>query len=405
MSTNWTDITTTDATAIAMGNDDETKEARKFHGYLATIIALLGVVINAVTIVTIRKSKNYKDIKKDLIFVLNLLVVNFLSSVLVLGAMAGSAQSKSAQPNTIHCKSLRYMEFICKGSEYFALLLISANRYLMIVHPNVHRKLFFKDRNIVLVIILSNCICPLLFIPQMLDDWRNPKYNVYTSTCIHEGTRNLDFIITMVMFVLLMPLLAFFYLALLYKVCTVRKRVRDVIGSAYDAKNRKQDNRLAMIVVVILTKMAVTYLPYFILSIVNPRGSSMLDNRRYNIYLHMTLLYLNYTNNFTNAVFFLLTHYGLRRTCHIYCSKLCVSRSFKTELVVYDTKTSNRSENGREKTGANTDADKRHVSCCLTTESLCNSAVDDPNGAKIQTVEPMTVKEVKQVSVNLEQYI
>lgn len=267
-----------------------------FTSHKAMIISLatVGAILNSVGIIAVVKGGLYSQ--KSFAFVLNLFVSNFLMSSV--GILPTFLETSSYDDT---CSILGFIVFSLGGTCLYSMLLISLNHYILIVHFRRY-DVIYSVRNTRIILILSWIIPQLLSIPPATGLWSRFTFNRVTLNCTPmKSDDSYKTFVGLFTFSITVPVFSFCYFEIARKALSSRFRV--TTEEQRNNSQRQIDQRQLMrSILLIITLFASINIPYFALSIVDPKKEKV------SLQIHSFALYLGTSNFFINTLVFLTTN-------------------------------------------------------------------------------------------------
>ncbi|XP_062574318.1 G-protein coupled receptor moody-like [Saccostrea cucullata] len=140
--------------------DQEITWNLSMHKVITTILIVVGTVINFVAIFVILKGGLYRQ--KPFTFVLNLFVGNLLMCSIGFPLYITPAFS-SIPRHDVNCPFSGFFMFSLTGTSLLNLVLISINRYILIVQFTYYERIYSK-RNTLMILVVSWLFYPIIYI-------------------------------------------------------------------------------------------------------------------------------------------------------------------------------------------------------------------------------------------------
>lgn len=298
--------------------DQVSYDLRIFVRVFCILLSIFGVVVNIVNIVAILKYKLQKE--PSIFCILNLTINNTLICVIVLPSTAKNTYTENVEDLDMpSCIMAGFVTFGLFGAEFFSMLLISLNRYLMFLHVGLYRKLFMNSRNLALVTMFSwSFPFAILFMP-LTNAWGSFTYKAKKFVCDPFHVMFYRIFIMVAIIICTLPLLLFCYGKILHKVLSNKKRIdvaratnasQTVISTISSAVKSKQDRpasasfpekknkerHLILSVTAIFVTYGVLYLPFIVLNLYDP------DMTKVDSILHASSTYLGWSHCVINTL-------------------------------------------------------------------------------------------------------
>ncbi|XP_021368227.1 protein trapped in endoderm-1-like [Mizuhopecten yessoensis] len=281
-------------------------ETQLLHNVAATTIASLGFITNASTILAIIKTRLYRE--AAILLVLNLIMLNLIPCVFSLpyiSYLSFTHQERVAgKVDDTLCKIMGFLTYSMVGSEILGLILICTNRYILVVHFDKYQQIYKRKFNVVVMLVVSWSIYPILLIFPASEVWGQLKYDPQRFFCHPFNGDSYSSFLTLLTVGVSMPILAFCYIAMIYKVWTSKFKVdasRSIHQSTYQpnkpgTRRYKQERQLVITVILILTTFTLLYTPFILLSILDQ------DDSKYDPIIIIACLYTAWSHTVINPL-------------------------------------------------------------------------------------------------------
>ena len=230
-------------------NSSDPEEIRLYYnqGYVyvravgACINSAVGSVLNIGAVVLLAKFSKQNPQNR---LMMNLCVTNILFCTVVMPFLAYSHFHSSTLPQTIPdctCRIMAYLIFITQGQSFCSLLLITLNRYFIIVHPH-SKYLGFGGFKKTLVLVLGAWLLSLtLTFPPVIGLWGRYGYEPYLGVCtlvrFYEHSNRIYTLSTGILsFFLPLFIMMYAYSFILYVVWSQKKKIHH--GNSQVEKNQ-----------------------------------------------------------------------------------------------------------------------------------------------------------------------
>ncbi|OWF43215.1 G-protein coupled receptor moody-like [Mizuhopecten yessoensis] len=335
---------TTVLSSLDNSTSNEKISTRSLHQVGAPLIATLGFIANTLILIAIIKAKLYRQ--NVILFVLNLVINNALVCASSLPYIAVMAFSYSGEVNLALCQFMGYITYSITASELLGLNLVAINRYFLIVRYSTYLEIYNKKKNIAIMIAVSWIVYPVLMVFPATNVWGSMSYDRYRFLC-HPFKTNDSFGKFLVGFALLttVPLIIFGYISILPKVFKTNQQVnltrsKSVITKRTADKPRKREIRLVSLVIMLLTSFCFMYLPFAIMSIIDPT-TSLYDPK-----IHIGFVYVAWAHCLVNPLLYAVMNRQIRRAIKDLflvpggkdvVSGITTVNQSRTDLITYDT--------------------------------------------------------------------
>ncbi|XP_069131672.1 protein trapped in endoderm-1-like [Argopecten irradians] len=286
------------------GFDSVSMETILLHNVAATTIATLGCVANIGTIVAIIKTRLHQE--AAMLFVLNLIILNLIPCVSTLPYIAYLSFTDrdphlTKKADTTFCRIMGYFTYSIVGTEIIGLILISVNRYILIVHFNKYEQIYKRRWNKILMLAVSWSIYPIILLLPVTEAWGQFKYD-HTRFFCHPFNKDSFGTFIAIFCGSSLPVLAFCYIAMIKKVWKSRFMVnarptiqRATVQTLTSYTRYKQDMHLIITVILILTTFSVLYTPFLVISIFPTRDPMIVVSSVYTGWTHCVINTLVYS--------------------------------------------------------------------------------------------------------------
>lgn len=268
---------------------------RIIHNVLATLMSVIGFLLNFVIILTIVRYRLYRQ--TVIVFILNLSILYCISSGVSLTYISyNSFTIYTNQPfSEKTCRGLGFITYATVGSELTALLLISFNRYTLIVHMDKYNKIYGKHRNVGIMLCASWMVYILLFMMPTTEVWGTMIYDKNRFICqpFLIGDSFSKFIAYFAAGTTMPPLI-FCYIGIIWKVNSTKRKLNKVS----DKNTTKRPMKMPFMIIAILTTFGVFYLPYIFV-----QGTDS-NAEKYDIRVHIVTVYLAWAHLLFNPILY-----------------------------------------------------------------------------------------------------
>lgn len=293
--------------------DCVTDDLRMAVRLFCILLSISGFVVNVVSIVAILRNKLHKE--PSIFCILNLTINNTLMCVIVLPSTIRNTYVEDIQDLPLPtCIVAGFITFGLFGAEFFCMVLISLNRYLMFLHHGMYRKLFTKPKNLALMTIFSwSFPFSMLFMP-LTNAWGSFTYKEKKFVCDPFHVMFYRIFIMVAIIICTLPVLLYCYGKILHKVLRNKKRIgvsRSLNASQVAIPTvsatvrksterlptyRKKEHNLICSVSAIFITYAILYSPCIVLNIYDP------DMKTVNPIMHAISTYLGWSHCVINTL-------------------------------------------------------------------------------------------------------
>ncbi|XP_061177712.1 melatonin receptor type 1B-A-like [Saccostrea echinata] len=266
---------------------------RTLHQTLSTFIAVVGTILNLIAISVLVKGGLYRQ--SPFKFVLNLFVSNLFMCSVCLPIISSYTFSEHLENNGV-CSFYGYIIYSILGTAVLNIVLISLNRYFLIVRFTLYRKIY-TARNIRIMLAVVWTFYPILFLFPLSGIWGSFSYDRFRFIChpVHssDGFRDFAFTITLLLTV---PSILFCYIEILKKVNSTFRRVRNLQRA--QARRLRNERQLVRTILVTIILFSCMNLPFIVLSIADP----YMDKA--SLAAHGFVIYLGWSNAVINPMIY-----------------------------------------------------------------------------------------------------
>lgn len=315
-------VVTTMYSNTSTEDDQVSSSVRILHNVCSTTIAITGFIANFLTIIAILKSRLNQQ--TGIPFILNLMGNNCLACVISLPLISASSFMPHINFTHTECVIIAYITESILGTELLALILISLNRYILIVHLDIYHKIFSERRNTVIMIVSSWLVYPILLLFPVTQIWGSFLYDKNRFIChpflIDDGFGR--FIIAFALITTIPPLV-YSYLAIVYKVWSSRRKINllQSTSNTNESEEReklrnKNDMQLVLTVILILTTFGILYVPFLSMALMDPQMI------KFDIILHISSIYIGWLHCVINPIVYSVINSHTKQACsRIFCCK------------------------------------------------------------------------------------
>ncbi|XP_062591909.1 G-protein coupled receptor moody-like [Saccostrea cucullata] len=266
---------------------------RTLHQTLSTFIAIVGTILNLLAIFVLIKGRLHRQ--SPFKFVLNLFVSNLLMCSVCLPIISSYSFSVNLENNGA-CAFYGYVIYSILGTAVLNIVLISLNRYFLIVRFTLYRKIY-TARNMRIMLAVVWTFYPVLFLFPLTGIWGKFSYDRFRFIChpVHsiDGFREFAFIITLLLTV---PSILFCYIEILKKVNSTFRRVRTLQRA--QARRLRNERQLVRTILVTILLFSCMNLPFIVLSIADPNMDKV------SLAVHGFVIYLGWSNAVINPMIY-----------------------------------------------------------------------------------------------------
>ncbi|XP_048728658.2 G-protein coupled receptor moody-like [Ostrea edulis] len=273
--------------------EDELSWNRTLHQTLSLSISVVGTLLNVLATSVIVKGGLYKQ--SSFKFVLNLFLSNFFLCAMCLPIVFYTTLSPNFGSSGL-CPVFGYIIYCVLGTKMLSIVLISLNRYFLIVKYTLYPKVY-TARNIRLMFVVNWTFYPFVLAFPLSEIWGTFAYEKHRFICnpLHSSWDYRVFII-ITTFVITVPAIIFSYVGILRVVNSNFRRVNTLQKvKAQRLKNDKQLVRTILATIILYTTMNV---PFLVLSIADPHTESV------NIIVYDVAIYLGWSNALMNPLIY-----------------------------------------------------------------------------------------------------
>lgn len=274
---------------------------RTIHQVLSSTIAIIGTILNLVAIFVLYKEGLHRQ--SPFKFVLNLFVSNFLMCSVCLPIISYCSfflDADSIGP----CPFYGYIIYSIVGTAVLNIVLISFNRYFLIVRFNIYHRIY-TARNIRIILVVVWTFYPTLLLFPLTNLWGAFTYDNLRFTCnpLHSISSFRVFILVTTV-IITVPTILFCYVEILRKVNSSFRRVASLnSGVVQRMRNDRQLVRTILVTIILFTCMN---LPFIVLSILDPHLSKV------DLWIHVFAIYLGWSNSMVNPLIYSTLNYQIK---------------------------------------------------------------------------------------------
>ncbi|XP_046378203.1 G-protein coupled receptor moody-like [Haliotis rufescens] len=279
-------------------------ELRIFHSVSSIAIAIAGTVGNIISIYRLtRKSQRQQTCN---IYLVNLSVNNLLSSGIILPLIAVNSFFNGWIYGLVFCKLFGYVLYTNICVEGNAITLLTFNRFLKIVHPNTYNTVYGRPRNNAIIIAVSWLFYAVLLIFPVTDIMGEFGYDPNKKYCGMSKKDNFALIIAACFLLTSVPLICYSYVSIFLTFKKSKQKIADKktdITSTEQTNtgiNSRQEMRLLRMIIMIMVCFLLTYTPYSVITVVDPRME--LAGRLINT----IIIYICWSHLFINPIIYIL---------------------------------------------------------------------------------------------------
>ncbi|XP_069133815.1 protein trapped in endoderm-1-like [Argopecten irradians] len=294
-------------------------DVRFYHNIAATITSVVGFPANLAILVAIFKTKLHRHV--GTVFILNLVINNMVVCVTCLpyiSILSFTVPDLSTEGvNLGFCRFMGYIAYSIKGSELFGLVLISVNRYLIVVHFGKYQQIYSSRWNIIKMLVLSWMIYPLVLLFPLTELWGKLEYDPNRFFCQPFYAQN-SFKRFLLPFAMIssIPVILYCYVGILIRfwisketINAIRSKSRSSNSSIIHGKYTRRDMRLVVMVMLILTTFFFLYMPFVVMSVLDPQM------KIYSPILHLTFIYMSWARCLVNPLVYSIMNPRIRNAC------------------------------------------------------------------------------------------
>lgn len=274
---------------------------RSMHQTLSTAIAIIGTLLNSVAIFIVFKEGLHRQ--SPFKFVLNLFASNFLMCSVCLPIISYCTFTLDNDSIGL-CAFYGYIIYSIVGTAVLNIVLISFNRYFLIVRFNLYQRIY-TARNIRIILLVVWGLYPTLLVFPLTNAWGTFTYDNLRFMCnpLHSTLSFRVFILVTTM-ILTVPTILFCYIEILRKVNSSFRRVTSLNSVPNQrARNDKQLVRTILLTIILFTCMN---LPFILLSIFDPHLEKVTPG------IHGFVIYLGWSNSLVNPLIYSTLNYQIK---------------------------------------------------------------------------------------------
>ena len=285
-------------TNVNIASNETSEELRVVQLVFALVLSAVGLTGNALTIYRIVHQQLYRQVCNT--YILNLSVNNLITCVMTIPILGTSFYKQQWIFGETFCYVFPYLMHTTLCSETNALLLITINRYCIVVHPGLYSTIYKKKYSNVLLIGASWMIYMTIQTLPLANIWGRFEYNHHKHYCTYaEDSGTKTFIATLCALILLtnLPIHAFCYGSILWKYKQSKRRMSISQSSTQQLRDKtnvresQMNVSLVRMIIVIMLCFTVTHTPFLALNAVDP----MLTFTGITTYMVMAYIALSHT--------------------------------------------------------------------------------------------------------------
>lgn len=292
---------------------------RIYHNVAATFMAVIGFSANLAILVAIFKTKLHKHV--GTVFIMNLVLNNMVvcgTCLPYISAMSFLVPDTSSRTiNLVACRIMGYIAYSIKGSELLGLVLISVNRYLIVVHFSKYQQIYNRPSNVVKMVVASWLVYPVLLLFPVTEVWGQLQYDPNRFFCqpFYADDSFKRFLLVFAL-VTSIPVIMYCYVRILIRFWVSKEAINALRSKSHRPSNAvihglytRRDLRLVVMVMLILTTFFFLYMPFIVMSVLDPQMTI------YNPILHLTFIYMSWARCLVNPLVYSIMNPRIRNAC------------------------------------------------------------------------------------------
>ncbi|XP_046373338.1 protein trapped in endoderm-1-like [Haliotis rufescens] len=308
---------------------DTQDEVRMIQSVCSFTISVLGMLGNCVAIYQIVSRGLYQQTCN--VYILNLSINNLLTCVIVLPVLGANSFSDGWVMGSFFCSFFPYIMHSLTCIETSALILITVNRYVLVVHPVTYRIYYSSRRFNAMLLSFPVMFFLLLQLLPFTGTWGHFTYHKDKLYCTFSqtdrGTRTYIVFLCSLILVTTIPVLAYCYCRILWTYVKSKKRLNHSSGTPKSENDQsskwlssKQDIQLIRTVVIIMVCYSVTHIPFLVVNVVDS------DFKQIGVVAYTFLTYLALSHTAINPVVYALLNTQINSNLRC-CQSLCQKRN------------------------------------------------------------------------------
>ncbi|XP_041365762.1 G-protein coupled receptor moody-like [Gigantopelta aegis] len=245
----WTMVYNISELSVNISSSGATEDLRIVQLVFALILSVVGLTGNSFTIYRIISESLYRQVCNK--YILNLSINNLITCVIVIPILGVSFYKQKWIFGEGLCYFYPYLMHTTLCSETNALLLITINRYCIVVHPLLYNKLYNRKYFNVFLIGSSWLVYLVIQTLPLAKIWGKFEYNKHKHYCTYaDDSETKTFIASLCALILLtnLPIHVFCYGSILWKYKRSKKRM-SIVQSSNQRRERRKDAREPMNIV------------------------------------------------------------------------------------------------------------------------------------------------------------
>ncbi|XP_076314362.1 G-protein coupled receptor moody-like [Tachypleus tridentatus] len=235
------------------------------------VLSIVGICGNLLTIVAIARCPRVHN--ATAVFIVSLSVSDFIYCTFNLPFGASEYIYQRWIFSDTLCIVFPFVQYFNGGSSLLLISAITINRYILIVHPSVYKKVYRKCYIIVMIITIWLFVLVLL-VPTLLGTWGRFGYDEKTRECdmIEVNGHSSKYFLFTFGFSLPSVIIVFCYTWILWVIKRSSRRLHkynNVQRNDRDAKKRQEEWRLTRMVLIIFCCFVFCFLPQTIIKVVD----------------------------------------------------------------------------------------------------------------------------------------
>ena len=280
------------------------------HKVCATIVLVLGTLVNAVNIIAVVKSKLYR--KNAVKFILTLMITELILCVFAMTTNLTNIYFNNTTEDA-WCRISGFVVYTMIGAECMNITTMSILAFLSITRLNFVTSLLRRKRNLYFLLILIWIVPFVLLLFPLSEVWGRFSFGKDDHICQPIGSGSSGIFLGSFALSVTVCGLVVSYIGIIRKVRQSFRKVQSAnTKSTLNLKEqkRKQSERQLMINSVLsVTFFIVLYFPEAILPMVDPEKTLISP------YVHVTVEYVGWSHVIVNTVIYTLFNSHIRRAC------------------------------------------------------------------------------------------
>ncbi|KAK6972756.1 protein trapped in endoderm-1 [Biomphalaria glabrata] len=277
------------------------EELRIFHVATSMTLGFLGTLGNSVSIYLIIKNQLYRNC--TMLMIIDLCIANLVSTLFILPMIAASNLYKQWVFGDGACRGFAYVMYVVITAECLLLMHITVSQYLAIKH-NVKYEPCQMTATIFLLVCMPWAISLAIYTVPLLHAWDDFGYDPKRGYCTMvniKGERSFHSVLSIIFISIISLVTIYCYASIYYVHFKSQKRTLTTVKEASTRfRGQARNTQLIKMITVILINYSVTYIPFLIMSIIDPCVQLT------PVFLYTMVIYISWSHTATNPVIYAL---------------------------------------------------------------------------------------------------